>query len=892
MPVISSGGADTDSTNPAPRSVDVIGREISHYRILDRLGGGGMGVVYKAEDTSLGRIVALKFLNTELLANESLRKRFLREARAASLIDHPNVCHVYEVGEAEDGRAFMAMSYCEGRSLRDVIQSGPMPPREAFGIAFGIAQGLWAAHKRNIVHRDIKPANVILTDDGFVRIVDFGLALLIGESNVTSSAVTVGTVAYMSPEQTSGSHVAPNTDIWSLGVTLYQTLTGHLPFRGDVNAALLYSIVHEPYETLPNSVPLPVARVVGRCLEKDPAQRYQTVEEVLVDMVKAAEALGWESSVASATIRPIIDDARRARLLRRIATFAAALIFVAGAGYAVYWYTHRKPPLFTTKMRVAVLPFKNRLGPSHDAFVAGLGEHTTRLLEATRSESPSLWTVPYSRVVKAQLPEPATAARTFGVNRIITGEVQRYGASARVTLELRNADNLRVVKKASLDFDPSRPFKLLDELATKVGGMTSISSDDWSSSFRPSRGEAVRPYLIGMGLLVPSADPARGFDAVTLNLAQAELDSCLGFDNAFPAGTRAAGDAALLRFQYGLDNKAIDRARNDAIKLSRTRSEADGFVLLGDVARVAGQPDSAIVSYRRALRADSGQYLATYWLASLLADRSRVAEAESTYLNLAAAKPDFFAVFLQQGNFYFGQDRLADASTAWARSHALAPRDALTLSNLGVIHTRRNEFPQAREMFLEAFRIQPGCESCNNVATTLYFEHKFEEAARYFEFAVQYCDTNDCATWGNLASALYWTDGKRESSRPIYSHAIRKALAGLAAHPGDGQLTSFLIDYYAMSGDTLRARQTIDNAARLLEEHPRVMFSAASAYEQFGQRELALHHLANAVRHDFPLALVENEPLLEELRKDPRYKEIVAPEAAADRAQAASHDSH
>src|SRR5678815_1150735 len=147
-------------------------------------------------------------------------------------------------------------SYCEGRSLREVIRAGPVAPREAFSIAFGIAQGLWAAHRRNIVHRDIKPANVILTDDGFVRIVDFGLALLIGDSRVTTSGVTVGTVAYMSPEQTSGSKVSANTDIWSLGVTLYELLTGHLPFRGDVNAALVYSIVHEPHTPLPGSIPV------------------------------------------------------------------------------------------------------------------------------------------------------------------------------------------------------------------------------------------------------------------------------------------------------------------------------------------------------------------------------------------------------------------------------------------------------------------------------------------------------------------------------------------------------------------------------------------------------------------------------------------------------------
>jgi serine/threonine-protein kinase len=196
----------------------------------------------------------------------------------------------------------MAMSYCEGRSPGG-DQRGPAA--EAFSIAFGVAQGLWAAHRRGIVHRDIKPANVILTDEGFVRIVDFGLALLVDSSRVTTSGVTVGTVAYMSPEQTSDSQVSPNTDIWSLGVTLYEMLTGKLPFRGEINAALLYSIVHEPHTPLPDvdsSIPKACVRIVDRCLEKDPAKRYQTIEELLEDMVRTARELGWESSVASATI--------------------------------------------------------------------------------------------------------------------------------------------------------------------------------------------------------------------------------------------------------------------------------------------------------------------------------------------------------------------------------------------------------------------------------------------------------------------------------------------------------------------------------------------------------------------------------------------------------------
>src|SRR5258705_392019 len=244
-----------------------------------------MGVVYKAEDTRLGRIVALKFLNTELLSNESVRRRFLHEARAASSIDHPNVCHVYEVGDAE-GRTYMAMNYCEGRSLRDVIKAGTVAPREAFSIAFGIAQGLWAAHRRGIVHRDIKPANVILTEDEFVRIVD-------------------------------------------------------------------------------------------RCLEKDPEKRYPTVEALLEDMVSVAHELGWESSVASATIAPILRERRRRVLTRRVGIGVAAVAIVAGSVVAWHFLHVRSP--YTTDVRLAVMPLSNLIGADNNAFVDGLSEHLSRV---------------------------------------------------------------------------------------------------------------------------------------------------------------------------------------------------------------------------------------------------------------------------------------------------------------------------------------------------------------------------------------------------------------------------------------------------------------------------------------------------------------------------------
>jgi serine/threonine-protein kinase len=870
----------------------VIGKEVSHYRILEKIGGGGMGVVYKAEDTRLGRAVALKFLNPGLLANESVRKRFLHEARAASLIDHPNVCHVYEVADAPDGRLFMAMSYCEGRSLREVIDAGSVAPREAFGIAFGIAQGLWAAHRRSIVHRDVKPGNVILTDDGFVRIVDFGLALLLGHSRVTTSGVTVGTVAYMSPEQAGGGEVDARTDIWSLGVTLYELMTGRLPFRGEINPAMVYSIVHEPHTPVTElnaSVPVACARVIDRCLEKDPEKRYRTIEDLLEDMVRVARELGWDASVASATIAPILRARRWQAWRRRVLIAGAAALVVAGGAWGAYKWTQRSPALFTTEMRVAVMPFKNHIGPTHEAFVSGLGDHVARLFDAARLRHESLWSVPYSTVVRAQLPGPAAAGAAFGVNRVVTGDVQRYAEACILTLELHDATTLEVVSHEVIEFQPGASAALLDDVSAAVHRMAEIEDGELPPVFHAARADAARLYLTGLGLLIPAAGPSAGPDSVRTRMAAAALDSCVRVEPGFAVGVRALGGAQLLRFAQGHDARALAEARACSARLAGLApGYADGASLRGDAARVAGEADSAVAAYGDALALDAGHYAAGFWRAYLLASQSRVAEAEFTYLQMAAAKPDYWQIYSGLGAFYYGQDRIDEAEAAWRRSLALAPRDALTLSNLGAVHHRRNEWSAARELFLEAFRIKPGCESCNNVATTLYFDGKYDEASRYFEFAIQYCDSNDASTWGNLASALYWSQGGRERSRQVYGKAIAKALAALERNPGDAMLTAFLIDYYVMSDDTLNTRATITRAGSLAEENARVMYSVGSAYEKMGQRDLALHHLANAVRHGFPLSVIEHAPVLRGIVQDSRFQEVIRGGAADQGAATAS----
>lgn len=340
----------------------MIGQTISHYKILEKLGEGGMGVAYKAHDTKLDRDVALKFLPRDISQSDEERNRFIHEAKAASALDHPNICTIYEVDETPDGQMFIAMGYYEGTALSGKIEKGRLDLTEAVWIAIQIGEGLQAAHEKGIVHRDIKSSNIIVTDKGQVKILDFGLARKKGLSKLTRTGTTVGTASYMSPEQARGDTVDHRTDLWSLGVVLYEMVTGKLPFRGEHEAAILYSVVNVEPEPIQTSVPdasPELIHVIRRALEKDPAERYRTAEDMLIDLRRLKKDTSRSGFVA------VSGGKKRLFKKQNNMIFTASLLVVlCVAGYLLF-----------SKKGVGINPDRTQHPlqiPSIDSYVPGI----------------------------------------------------------------------------------------------------------------------------------------------------------------------------------------------------------------------------------------------------------------------------------------------------------------------------------------------------------------------------------------------------------------------------------------------------------------------------------------------------------------------------------------
>jgi serine/threonine-protein kinase len=457
----------------------MIGKTVSHYRITRELGTGGMGVVYEAVDLKLDRTVALKFLPPESTRDAEAKARFVHEAKAASALDHPNVCTVYEIDETAEGQIFLAMACYEGETLKERIARGPLPLQEALDISRQVAQGLGKAHEGDIVHRDIKPANIFLTTDGLVKILDFGLAKLAGQTLLTKTGTTLGTAGYMSPEQARGDTSDLRADLWCLGVVLYEMVTGRLPFEGDHEQAIVYAILNqeaEPVTALRTGVPMEMERIIGKCLAKVPEQRYQHANDLIVDLKALESRLAAGDDAGSHSLAPKTSAGRKASGAKRRWASLGVVVLIA-AVVVVGWVLSDRAGDPGTRIAtsgneanirsLAVLPFDNMMDdPAQDYFVDGMHE----ALITSLSKLGSLRVISRTSVIRYRDTEkPMTEiARELDVDALIEGSVLRIGDEVRITAQLIDGKSDEHLWADSYDRHLRNVLSLLNEVAGAV----------------------------------------------------------------------------------------------------------------------------------------------------------------------------------------------------------------------------------------------------------------------------------------------------------------------------------------------------------------------------------------------------------------------------------------
>lgn len=423
----------------------MIGRTVSHYKITGEIGAGGMGVVYEAEDMKLKRTVALKFLPPELTRDSAARKRFVQEARAASALDHHNICTIHEVDES-DGHVFIVMARYQGETLKNRIARGPLEIADALDIASQIAAGLGKAHATGIVHRDIKPGNIFITDDGVVKILDFGLARLAGETRLTKTGTTVGTVMYMSPEQATGGAVDARSDVWSIGAVLYEMLTGRAPFVGDADPAVVYQIVNvdpTPITSIRGEVPLGIENVVDRALVRDPSKRYASADELRGGIEEQHEFL--EAGIVSGGSAAWKRFRRNRRAVYSTSAVAVILLAVVAALILI-------PDRGAAIDSLAVLPLEPFAGTTiqDTAFADGVTVELITSLSKLKAIEKVIARSSSMRYRGSDKP-PQQIGSELGVKALVAGTLRRDGDTVRITAEMLNASTGALIWSDAFD---------------------------------------------------------------------------------------------------------------------------------------------------------------------------------------------------------------------------------------------------------------------------------------------------------------------------------------------------------------------------------------------------------------------------------------------------------
>jgi len=853
----------------------MIGERISHYRILELIGEGGMGVVYKAEDTKLGRTVALKFLKPQSLGSDEEKTRFFQEAQAAAVLDHPNICTVFEIDE-QNGETYIAMAYCDGQSLKQKIKSGPLAPLQALEIALQVAAGLQEAHEKGIVHRDIKSGNIMLTARGQAKIMDFGIAKLIERTQITGDGKVMGTAAYMSPEQAKGEAVDVRTDIWSLGVVLFEMITGKMPFRGDTEVAVLHSLLYEPPKPVKSACPAcpeSIEEIIKRCLEKSPADRYQSARE----LKNALRAVMIRQGVASEVTETKTLVTRAAFRMRRllwpsvagIAAIAVLILLLIPESRQKIksWIGTAKVP---DQKHLLILPFRNVGGDlANQRFCDGLVEILSSRLSQLEKFQGALWVVPTTEVRSSQVASPSEARRAFSVNLVITGSFLRQEENIVFTMNLIDAVNLRQLRSEIFTDSLSNIALFQDGIVLKMAEMLEVELRPEMRQELTAGGTAAPAayecYLQGVGYL------ERYEKEENLDAAVGLFQKAISLDPSYALAYAGLGESLWKKYELTKDPALVGQAEEACRRaVGINENLAAVHIALGIVYRGKGQYDEAIRQFEEALSRDPTNFEANLGLAKVYEDNGNAEKAEEVYKRAISLTPSRWAGYSYLGSFYSKYARFREAEKMFRKVVELTPDNYRGYSNLMGIYYYLNENSRIEEMFEKSIAIKPTPNAYSNMGTIRFFQGRYDDALKKFEEAIR-LGQNEPVIWGNLGDCYRYTPGYEGKAKEAYQRAIKLAEEAKRVNPRDAQLRSRLALYRVLAGETKKALDEITEARELASQDVWVLRKCVQVYEFAGRRDMAFNALQDYLTHGGGLGLIEGDPDMKELCKDRRF---------------------
>jgi serine/threonine-protein kinase len=851
---------------------------VSHYRRLEPLGSGGMGVVYRAEDTTLGRTVALKFLPPQIVHDPKQVQRFREEARTASALNHPNICTIYEVAE-EQGELFIAMEFVEGRPLSESIREGGMAVSTVIRYGRQIAGALEHAHARGVIHRDLKPLNVVITPDGDAKILDFGLAKRTDPNDVSRKTLQgatettiglAGTMPYMAPEQLEGSEATARSDIWSLGIVLYEMASGSRPFTGDNLYRLCTGIINEPCPPLAESAPPGLAAVIRRCLEKEPARRYQRAGEVRA----ALEAL--EPSTAVGIVSAPAGKKKWAMLWWAL----GAVVLAAGLTGAV-WLAKKstkvkdKVPaeLPSERAQLAVFAPASESQAGEGAFDSGLVETLTSSL-AELSERHPLAVIPASEMRAHHVQTLDSARQEFGVDYGLMLNIQRAPGQVRVNYSLVDARSHQQLRGGTITAGAADPFGLQDQVSARVAEILKLELEPQEKKSLVAHGTtepaAYDFYLQGVGYLQNYDKEENIENAISVFRHALEKDS--GFAGAY-AGL---GEAYWEKFEHIHEKRLV----NDATKACETAIEKDANLAqahncLGRVYQGTGKYELAVAEYQKAAKSEPTLEAAQAGLARAYESLNRLPEAEESYKAVIALRPDYWAGYNRLGTFYLRNGKLDEAAAMYTQVISLVPDSFVGYANLGITRIQQGRNSEAIEPLEHSLKIRKTADGTSNLATAYFQSRRYADAARLLQDATS-LDARNYEIWGNLGDAYYWAPGMRERASGAYRQALELGEEQRKVNPRDAHMLSYLAQYHAMLGEKQKAQLQIAEAEKLAPRDPEVLYYSAIVYVQAGDQEKSLEKLEHAVAAGYPAAGVRDTPNFEVLGNDPRFKALIS----------------